>query len=72
MFSPGLTYILAEDLKYCEASRHKDSATSIEDGCKVKLRSRSSEILRKYDKCWIENECICIRYVNNQIDFCNK
>ena len=65
MFQPGLAFILAEDIKYCESLRHKDSATTIEDGHKVKVPSESSEILKKNDKCWIENECMCIRYVKN-------
>ena len=65
MFRPGLAYILAEDIKYCEALRHRDSGTTIEDGFKVTVQSRSSEILKKNDTCWIENECMCIRDVRN-------
>ena len=51
MFQPGLAYILAEDIKYCEALRHKEGALTIEYGRKVEVPSAISEIFKKNDKC---------------------
>ena len=72
MFQPGLAFILAEHIKYCEALRHDGSATTIEDGRKVKVQSTSGESCRKNDKCWIENECMCTRDVKKEIIFLKK
>ena len=38
MFKPGLSYSLAEYIKYCEALGENESATTIKDGRKVEVQ----------------------------------
>ena len=58
MFQPSLAYILAEDIKYCQALRDVHGSKTIEDGHKVRVQTENSESNNTNDKYWIENECL--------------